>query len=354
MGKMLVPNHDPERLSRVMDERYRLIGVDVNALDEQVAAKKALKDQKAELEAQEARQAQACDALLMKLQVDAEKRRRELAKADGDFRATQKPDTRREWDLNDPKALWSDRPAREGDDDPRCGPASLQKFDGEDLSQAMRVAEQQAQLREWLESQRTEKLSATQAADQDADVWAQRTAAQVAVMAAAERRAAEEKARQAQTTRDENQRLADERRAREEAERRFAAAADEAEIERMLEDPWLNEKDRIGVGTFKGMDEHERAVIREMQRLQAEAKAARAKEAREAEMEEARRMVMLRKELARQELAKAELLREQAEQAAEFLQTQRDAKRQTDATLRDMFKNEIRPEFFEQFGKSHR
>ena len=46
----------------------------------------------------------------------------------------------REWDLNDPDTLKKDRPAREGDDDPRCGPSSMQMFDGEDLHKAEREA----------------------------------------------------------------------------------------------------------------------------------------------------------------------------------------------------------------------
>lgn len=42
--------------------------------------------------------------------------------------------TTREWDLNRPDALQLEAPARLGDEDPRCGPASLQKFSGEDLT----------------------------------------------------------------------------------------------------------------------------------------------------------------------------------------------------------------------------
>jgi hypothetical protein len=42
--------------------------------------------------------------------------------------------TGREWELNRPDAKLLDTPARMGDDDDRCGPASLQKFSGEDLS----------------------------------------------------------------------------------------------------------------------------------------------------------------------------------------------------------------------------
>lgn len=42
--------------------------------------------------------------------------------------------TTREWDLNRPDAKKLDAPARLGDDDVRCGPASLQRFAGEDLT----------------------------------------------------------------------------------------------------------------------------------------------------------------------------------------------------------------------------
>ena len=75
---------------------------------------------------------------------------REFQRALNDFRALhQQPDARREWDLQDPDALKKDKPARVSDDDPRCGPASIQKFDGEDLNSQARRKYQQEQLREW-------------------------------------------------------------------------------------------------------------------------------------------------------------------------------------------------------------
>jgi hypothetical protein len=75
---------------------------------------------------------------------------RELSRGLNEFRALhQQPDARREWDLQDPDMLKKDKPARVSDDDPRCGPASLQKFDGEDLNSQGRRKYQQEQLREW-------------------------------------------------------------------------------------------------------------------------------------------------------------------------------------------------------------
>lgn len=75
---------------------------------------------------------------------------RELNRALNEFRALhQQTDSRREFDLYDPDGLKKDRPARLNDEDPRCGPASLQKFDGEDLNSQARRKFQQEQLREW-------------------------------------------------------------------------------------------------------------------------------------------------------------------------------------------------------------
>lgn len=72
------------------------------------------------------------------------------------FRQTQKKEETREFDLNDPEGLRKDRPAREGDDDPRCGPASLQKFDGEDLQKAERDAALRSELLETWRAQQAD------------------------------------------------------------------------------------------------------------------------------------------------------------------------------------------------------
>ncbi len=55
-----------------------------------------------------------------------------------------------------------DKPARVSDDDPRCGPASLQKFQGEDLNSRARVKYQKEQLREWSRMQQEDRRRAEQ------------------------------------------------------------------------------------------------------------------------------------------------------------------------------------------------
>lgn len=54
--------------------------------------------------------------------------------------------TNPEFDLNDPKAKNKDRPARVGDNDPRCGVSSLQMFEGEDLGKQKREQQQMTSL----------------------------------------------------------------------------------------------------------------------------------------------------------------------------------------------------------------
>lgn len=72
----------------------------------------------------------------------------------------QRPETRREFDLNDPHALKKDRPARVSDDDPRCTISSMQKFMGEDLNCDQRMKFQKEQIREWSLQQQKDRKNA--------------------------------------------------------------------------------------------------------------------------------------------------------------------------------------------------
>ncbi|CAI2724139.1 unnamed protein product [Schistosoma spindalis] len=155
---------EKERQARIFDARVRQIGIDDEALKHQVEEKKLR-----ELEEKQRELAYAADAarndkiacLLEKRQHDDE---RELAKNLNEFRSIhQQPESRREFDLYDPNALKLDRPARVSDDDPRCGVASLQKFDGEDLNLKARMKYQREQLQNWFDRQIEERNRAENA-----------------------------------------------------------------------------------------------------------------------------------------------------------------------------------------------
>jgi len=75
-----------------------------------------------------------------------------------DYRKNQqKFEFRREFDLNDPKRLYKDKPARVGDDDPRKSVSGCQFFGGEDLTEKDRIKRQKEQMRVWALEQIAEK-----------------------------------------------------------------------------------------------------------------------------------------------------------------------------------------------------
>ncbi|NXK92495.1 RIBC2 protein, partial [Formicarius rufipectus] len=89
------------------------------------------------------------DRLMCLLEEKQKNEIKDMNKALREFQKNQTPETRREFDLNDPEALKKDRPARVSDTDPRCTVSSMQKFAGEDLNYEQRMKFQREQLREW-------------------------------------------------------------------------------------------------------------------------------------------------------------------------------------------------------------
>lgn len=149
-----------ERAERLKDPRMRVMGIDKAALDEQVKERDALNRMEKERDDYFDKQAQFMDqhAQVLQREVDEQRRQREIETRE--FRNTyQRKGLSREWDLNDPRRVVRDLPARVCDDDPRCGPASLQRFEGEDLDSKDRKIAQQQQQRSWAQQQLDEKAA---------------------------------------------------------------------------------------------------------------------------------------------------------------------------------------------------
>lgn len=149
---------EKERQSRIFNNKHRLIGIDKNALEQQVNDKKFMEEMEQKRNEAFAHDMIRNDKIGLLLDRRQEHDEHEMKRALNEFRSLhQQPDGRREWDLQDPESLKKDKPARVNDDDPRCGPASIQKFDGEDLNSHARLKYQQEQLREWSLQQQHEK-----------------------------------------------------------------------------------------------------------------------------------------------------------------------------------------------------
>ncbi|OWK55751.1 RIB43A-like with coiled-coils protein 2 [Lonchura striata] len=138
------------RRGRIFDPRIRTIGIDKDALDVQVKERKIKEAaEKAEHE-RFAHDMKKNDKLMCLLEERQKNEIKEMNRALNEFQKNfQGPETRREFDLNDPQALKKDRPARVSDDDPRCTISGMQKFVGEDLNYDQRMKFQKEQLREW-------------------------------------------------------------------------------------------------------------------------------------------------------------------------------------------------------------
>ncbi|CAH8825717.1 unnamed protein product [Trichobilharzia szidati] len=155
---------EKERQARIFDARTRQIGIDEEALKHQVEERKRQELREKERDLAYDADAVRNDKIACILEKRQQRDEREIAKCLNEFRSLhQQPESRREFDLYDPNALKLDRPARVSDDDPRCGVASLQKFDGEDLNLKARMKYQREQMQDWFDRQIEERNRAEKA-----------------------------------------------------------------------------------------------------------------------------------------------------------------------------------------------
>ncbi|OHT00942.1 flagellar protofilament ribbon protein [Tritrichomonas foetus] len=147
-----------DRKPHILDPRTRRIGIDVDALNQQVMEKRELNSREKAREDAFAHMTLTQQDLLME---NAERERQLRRKMDEDrdkFRmAQQRPDQAREYDIWRPDLLKVSRPARIGDYDPTIGISSGQIFQGEDLKISERLAAQARQRNEWFQEQTREK-----------------------------------------------------------------------------------------------------------------------------------------------------------------------------------------------------
>jgi len=136
-----------KRRLRIMNAKVRIIGLDVDALDAQVAEKKQNHANKLESDRFEKAQAMEIDRLLT---ASLEEERQ-----------------MKEYQMNMLKQSWADaanerqyeksKPRGRDFDPDNCGSASLQKFSGEDANRFQRLKLQKDQMRKWIQEQIAEK-----------------------------------------------------------------------------------------------------------------------------------------------------------------------------------------------------
>jgi len=147
-----------QRRTRIQDTRRFRHGVPHDVLDAQIAQKKAAADAiKAEDEYHDRYRiisdqvAQVCESI--RHEATRERQKAVTTYSLDNLRREQ----RREYSLSDPNLIKTERPARDGDNDPRLGPSSIQYFEGEDFLAQQRKKEAVVSTREWLMHQMAQK-----------------------------------------------------------------------------------------------------------------------------------------------------------------------------------------------------
>lgn len=357
---------EAERQSRIFNARVRTIGVDLQALEQQVNHRKWQEDQDARRDNAFAADMVRNAKINMLMQQRRENDIRQLNKCVNNFRQQyQQPESRREFDIYDPEGKKKDKPARVSDDDPRCGISSLQKFLGEDLNSDERKKLQQAQLREWSEQQSAEHSQeqanlnqATRLHDLKSIELDQRTM---------ELERSEMMCRRNLNvaTKDYNQALARERIAKEDCEKgqeqedNFTEISNQVFSDTLTENPAVAQSafgsHRVITDRWKGMSPAEVNDIRDTQHQQMEEmkklreeEDLREKEWQRQRLGQARQAMIYERD---QDRLRIELNKQQAEENLRLARAQSDRKQYLD---KEVYTNDPSAQYFTQFNTNSR
>merc|ERR1719272_253064 len=265
-------------------------------------------------------------------------------------------EARREFDLNDPLAKRKGQPARVGDDDPRTGASSMQKFSGEDLMKAERVRQQRAEMVNFIEQQKYEKAMLSRMGNEASRDQAHSKQVEEITELRNEIEANEVLLRKElqRNQHDENLDQATENNERRMDIVRSNMAANAGELNFHSNDKFLNEScpshfnNRVIRDAYKGSNRDERTQVAAQQRQQC-----MEKDMVKAMDDHDDRCTSIaventRKQLIAMERDKCRRKREMREQnAQENLQIQKEQVANT-KQLNKLYKNEFSPEFFEQ------
>ncbi|XP_003389344.1 PREDICTED: RIB43A-like with coiled-coils protein 2 [Amphimedon queenslandica] len=151
-------NMERNRQARIFNAKERTIGVDIKELDKQVNEKKERKNLEKEHSAAFGEEMIRNSKVAEILQERKEKEAKEINASLVEYwQENQRPQDRREYDLNDHDSKLKDLPARVSDSDPRNTVSGMQTFSGEDLDHQKRKGLQHEQMRDWLSQQMEEK-----------------------------------------------------------------------------------------------------------------------------------------------------------------------------------------------------
>eukprot|EP00756_Hemistasia_phaeocysticola_P001563 Hpha_TRINITY_DN11104_c0_g1::TRINITY_DN11104_c0_g1_i1::g.28047::m.28047 len=261
---------DNQRQDRVFDPKVRTIGIDRQMLDDQLAERKELRNLEKRREADYDKVQVQMNKHQQHLQhLSDQIKLQRMRDLEGYRKTFQKTEGRREFELNDPNGKKKDLPARVGDDDPRCGPSSMQKFDGEDLSAAERKRLQAQKMREWAQQQQDEKALKKWIEDERNRRMEAKQEEVNQRVHELERLQKAQKAQARATNAEFNKRLAEQKKREAAAQRHRDTLNNLEEIQNALDSDFLGERAGTGRGDrFKGLPQDHLQAIRNEQAQQ--------------------------------------------------------------------------------------
>jgi len=350
---------DLERRARIFDAKVRTIGIDKETLDRQVAEKAARKKEEAERARIEDRQFLGVNRTLHVQEKERSQARFEAEKAAKEFSMNYLNFQSRDvFDLNDPKAITKAPPTRLHDTDERLGPASLQRFNGEDLHKGERDRQQKMQIASTLEQQVFEKKMIHKMHEGEDDLY--RAQAQDVIEARNEMEAQETGLRNAIMSQYQADLLAaiEGRAAAQSAEQEANQRENQRELDFHGSDPFLQENrphimpnGKALPGQYKGSTRDERIEVFGQQLEQCAENSMKKMQEGMDDKNHHNQTESTRKTLVMMEREKQRMRRAMAMEVANhnraMLQKQKDSLAEAGP---DGHKNKIHPDFFEQFG----
>lgn len=245
VGKIMAKRQsEAERRARIYDVKTRTIGLDTKTLEKQLEEKRQIAAVEKHSDDKYMQAALLFDQIAMVCEHEKAMAQRQMQKDCQEFSTRElRKEKRREFALSDPDALKKDLPARVGDDDPRCGPASVQQFEGERIEADKTVNRKGYQdlQKHWLTEQIEEKLAianAEKARDQDYD---NQVIVANHVRGVMESHLEETQRTQKKAESDFNLALAAEHRERQKHKREKEAEANAQHVNWVMTDPMLQE-----------------------------------------------------------------------------------------------------------------
>jgi hypothetical protein len=345
---------DLERRARIFDAKNRAIGLDVKALDQQVRENQDKRNMEKAFDKMADRNMIAIDKHLKLTEIDKQRQRKEMEKHCKEHSIQHHHFGARDtFDLNDPQAKRKGMPARVGDDDERLGPASMQKFGGEDLMRHERKRQQALAQVSFIEQQKFEKAMIAKQPDDGFMLQVEEITALRNEIEQSEAHLRKELQRKQYM---ENVQQAAENDEMRKNQIRASMEANERELNFHSTDRFLNEcapshhNSRVIRAQFKGSSRDERMEVAQQQRNQVSDNELKKATDNHESRQFANQVEATRKQLVAMERDKQRRRREMTVQMAQDnIQIRAEQKAKAKQTLLD-FKNEFSPEFFEQFG----